>query len=158
MLPGAAPHPRPSHGVPAFASPLAGLPHLHSVFPLRQKDQKPQKHQKKGGSQEQPQHPEMSTPGLVLAFSDITMMVMSRVVSSTVAPKDAVSSAPEPATTSAHVVYESGFSRKTEPIGCVHGESLSQGICSLDDEKPQGQKAGGPAERWCKLRSRGQQG
>lgn len=36
---------------PAFASPLAGLPHLQSVFPLRQKDRKPQKHQKKGDSQ-----------------------------------------------------------------------------------------------------------
>lgn len=100
----------------------------------------------------------MSTPRLVLAFSDITMMVMSRVVSSTVAPKDAMSSALEPATTSAHVVYESGFSRKAEPTECVHGKGLSQGICSLDDEKPQGQKAGGPAERWCKLWPRGQQG
>ena len=73
----------------------------------------------------QPQHPEMSTAGLVPAFSDIIMMIASHVVSSTTAPKDAMSSAPEPVTTSPHMVYESGFSRKTEPMGCVRGKSLS---------------------------------
>lgn len=60
----ATPPPRPSHQVPAFASPSAGKLHLHPVFPLKQKDGETQKHQKKRAGQAQPSVQRGAQPGL----------------------------------------------------------------------------------------------